>query len=105
MPKDDDVGLLTGETHLEFARERMWRDDVLNEKFAPTERDGFREPVECGVIRITQHRCDRRDGLKLRDEMIRPDVAGMENVFDTAKDSRQPRIKKAVRVGKEANKH
>ena len=80
-------------------------DDVMQEEFAPAQFDhlGFAD-VESGVG-IAQDGRDRRDAFKGENDGRAPDVAGVQDVFDTLEQAGDAWVEKVVRVRNEAEEH
>ena len=77
----------------------------MDEKFVRTEHRRFREVDPVGGIGVAQDCGDGRDGFELHEQTIRTDVACVEDVIHTTKDSRESWVEETVCVGDEAEFH
>jgi hypothetical protein len=82
VAKHDHVRTLARDAELELFLQRVRVHDVMNEKFAPGQRDGFGEPEGGRTVRVADHRRDRRNRFQFNDDGIGPDVARVQDVAD-----------------------
>ena len=105
VAEDDDVRGFPGDVAAERFTVRAGIDDVVEEKFAPGQRDDFRLAVVEAVIVVAEDGGDGGDGFQLENDPRQADVAGVENVIDALEEFRNARVEEVMSVGDDADFH
>ena len=79
---------------------------MVEEKLPSAQFPEFRLPIaDARIIRVSQHRRDRRDVLQVEDDGRIANVASMQDVVHAGEELRDARVEETVRVGKDAEFH
>lgn len=105
VTEDDDVRGFAGDEPAERFTVRAGIDDVVDEEFAPVQRDDFRLAVVEAVIVVAEDGGDGGDGFQLENDPRQADVAGVENVIDALEEFRNARVEEVMSVGDDADFH